>query len=317
MPNPTGTFNRPDLGTAFAQIDRASILKGYIATQVLPVFNSPLQSANYSVIKAEALMRLDDLTRAAGAGYNRSEYDFQQASFSTVEYGLEEAIDDRTRKLYMYSFDCERYAAERLGVRLATNLEVLTAAACQSGLGGTAAAAKVWSDVTSDPIADVRTAKIAFRALNGIDPSQASMVLEWEALEYLKDNPSILDRIKYNGTEQVVKGKINAAAIADAFGIKEIIVAGGMKNTADRGQTRSLSQIWTKTIATLFHKSTGDIQAPGLGHTVVWSADGGAPEGLFEEYREEQTRSQIVRCRSEFAPHIKYTSAGYTITSIL
>lgn len=315
MPNPTGTFQRPDLGSAFSQLPDEQ--DGFIATQVLPVLNSPLQAANYSVIKAEALMRLEDLSRGPGAGYKRAEYDFTQANFATKEFGLEEAIDDRVRAMYMYSFDCERFAAARLRRRLRTNLEVLTAAACQSGLGGTAAAAKVWSDPASDPIADVDAALIALRALNGLNPENVSMIIEWEAFTRLRSNAAMLDRIKFNGTEQVVKSKITAASIAEAFGIKEVIVAGVMKNTADMGQTRSLSAIWTKTIATLFHKATGDIQGPGLGHTVVWTADGASADGVMEEYREEQNRSQVLRVRSELASHIKYTAAGYTITSIL
>jgi len=315
MPNPTGTFQRPDLGTAFSQLpDNAD---GFIATDCLPIYNSPLQSANYSVIKAEALMRLEDLKRGPSAGYKRATYDFSQANFSTAEFGLEEQIDDRTRKLYSYSFDVERFAAARLRRRLRTNLEVLTAAQVQGSLGGTAAAAKKWNDPAGDPIADIKAAKIALRALNGLNPEDASLAMDWETFESLLDSAAMLDRIKFNGTEQVVKAKITKDAIAQAFGIKEVIVARAMKNTADVGQTRSLSAIWDKTIVTLFHKASGDIQMPGLGHTVVWTADGASADGIMEEYREEQSRSQILRCRSELASHIKYTNAGYTITTCL
>lgn len=314
MPTPTGTFQRPDLGTAFSQFP-ITAAKGFVALDVLPLLPVPLQSANYSIIKVEALMRLEDLTRGPGGGYARTEYEVQQTNYSTVEYGLEEVIDDRNRKLYMYSFDAERFARDRLMLRLMTNLEIKVATAVQAISGG--AAAKVWSDVAADPIADVRAALIALRALNGLNPQDASMVIDWEVLQYLKDSPAMLDRVKFNGTEQVNRGKITAAAIAEAFGIKELIVAGGVKNTADRGQTRSLSQIWGKTKAVIFHKAGGDIQMPGLGHVVSWNADGSNPEGTFEEYREEQNRSQVLRCRAEFDPHIKYTSAAYTLTSVL
>jgi len=315
MPNPTGTFQRPDLGTAFSQLPDDS--DGFVATECLPVYNSPLQSANYSVIKAEALMRLEDLKRGPNAGYKRSAYDFSQANFSTSEFGLEEPIDDRTRKLYSYSFDVERFAAARLRRRLRTNLEVLTATAVQGSLGGTAAAAKKWNDPASDPVYDVDTALVAYRALNALNPEDVSMVMDWETFLRLRSNAAILDRIKFSGLDQVVKAKITKDAIAQVFGIKEVIVARAMKNTADVGQTRSLSPIWDKTIVTLFHKATGDIQMPGLGHTIVWTADGASADGVMEEYREEQTRSQILRCRSELVSHIKYTNAGYTITAVL
>lgn len=318
MATPSGTFQRPDLGTAFNQFPFYSAM-GFVALDVLPILPVSFQSANYAVIKAEAMLTLQDLKRGPGGGYKRSDYTFIQDSYATVEYGLEELIDDRQRKLYINSFDAERYAVDRLMLRLMTNLEVLTAAAVQGSLGGTAAISVPWSSASSAaPVTDVRAAKIALRALNGFNPANAVLIMDWEVLEYLKDNAQILERVKYSGRNDTDHGKITADAIAEALGVRKLIVAGMMKNTADAGQNKSLSAIWDRTKVTLAHLSpSGDIQLPGLGHTFSWSEDGASPEGTFEEYREEQNRSQVIRCRAEFQSKVKYSNAGYVLTSVL
>lgn len=316
MPAPTGTFQRPDLGSAYSQFPLWAA-KGLVWQDVFPMLPVGMQSANYSVIKAEALLRLEDLRRGPNGGYRRGEYDFIQQSYATVEYGLEEAIDDRQRKLYLYSFDAERYAVEREILRLMMNLEIKVATAAQDTavITGTAAAASAWSNVASAaPIDDVAAALVALRALNGFDPSQACMVMDWQMYLNLRRSAQILEGIKYSGLEPVAQGKIGPEVLAQVLGVSKIFVAGLMKNTAGRGATRSLTQIWDKTKCLIFHQAGGDIQMPGLGHVFTWTADGGTPDGTFEEYREEQTRSQIIRCRSEFQEKVKDANMGYIIT---
>ncbi len=319
MPAPTGTFQRPDLGLLFEQFDLEEDL-GYIATQVFPIFDTARQTANYSVESLATLLQDADLSRAMGGGYKRTDHTFTQDSFATKEYGSEEPIDDRERQIYTYSFDIEMIAAQRLRARIERNLEIQVATAVQTagtyGANTTTAATK-WNSVSvAAPVDDVRAALIALRASSGLNPRMAIGVCDWELAEYLKDSEQILQRIKYSGRDEVKRGDITYDMLAKALGLRALIVGGAVKNTADKGQTASLSSVWDRSKFAILHVATSnDLRKPCFGRTFAWAGDGANATGVMEEYREEQSRSQIIRCRSEFQAKVMYASAGYLLTS--
>jgi hypothetical protein len=320
MPAPTGTFQRPDLGLLFEQFDLQGDL-GYVAARVAPPFSTPRQTANFSVVAVGDLLRDGDLSRAPGSGYKRYDYTFTQDSYATLEYGAEEPIDDRERQIYSYSFDVEQVAARRIAARILRNLEIKAATLLQDSSSTfssyTTTAGTAWSDVSSsDPIEDVRTAAIAIRGACGLNPMNLCGICDWRLFEYLRDNEAIIQRLKYAGFNDPNKAKITHQMIADALGLKELIVAGGVKNTSDRGRTTSISSIWDYTKFTLAHlASSNDLREPCVARTFEWSGDNANAAGIMEEYREEQSRSQIIRCRSEFHVKAIYAASGYVLTS--
>ena len=98
---------RPDLGAlAFAYSLSAATI-GYIADLVLPPFYTPLQTAKYPVIPAEALLEVADTARAPRTAYARGDWDFDFEDYSCSENGWEEPVDDTEAKLYRNYFDVE------------------------------------------------------------------------------------------------------------------------------------------------------------------------------------------------------------------
>lgn len=115
----------------------------------------------------------------------------------------------------------------------------LAAANFASGLSTTLAAGSKWTQAGSDPVNDVFNARVAVRTGSGVDPS--AMAISWTTLQYLKQNPSIIDRVKYvQGNKQV-----DTDVLCALMGLKNIYVCGGLSTTALEGNaTQTLSDMW-------------------------------------------------------------------------
>jgi hypothetical protein len=61
---------------------------------------------------------------------------------------------------------------------------------------------------------------------------------------------------------------------------------------------------------------TDDIREPCLGRTFHWGEDGSQIGGLMESYREEQKRSDIIRCRHDVDEKVLYTQMGHLLSNI-
>ena len=58
-----------------------------------------------------------------------------------------------------------------------------------------------------------------------------------------------------------------------------------------------------------------DLKEPSLGRTFIWEED--APGMIVtEQYREEQTRSDVYRVRQNTDECIQFAGAGYIVTGV-
>jgi hypothetical protein len=105
--------------------------------------------------------------------------------------------------------------------------------------------------------------------------------------------------------------------LAQVFDLPYILVAGGSKNGAKEGATVDPEQIWSGEYAMVCKIATGaDFREPCIGRTFHWSADGSAVGGTVESYREEQTRSDIIRVRHDVDELVLYKDAGFLLGNI-
>ncbi|HYE91766.1 MAG TPA: hypothetical protein VEA38_12130 [Terriglobales bacterium] len=320
--SPSGTFNRPDLGQRFEEFDLLASSKGYIGTQVLPLFDASLQSANFTTLPIEALLADVDLSRAPGGGYHGDDFQFEQDSFSTKEYGTEQRVDDRERAIYQYAIDIETISRDRAMLRIARGLEKRIAAAVfntTTWTGAlTTAVTNKWSNFTNaTPIDDVHNAMNTVRERIGELPNV--LIIDWKTMRRLSLCNQLVERLKYwGGDDPNVSGLAKAEVLAHALGIERVIVAGGMKNTADKGQTASLSAVWSATQAMVARIATSkDLQEACIGRTFHFTADGSAGEfGAVEMYRDEKKRSDVIRVRHDVHEKIIYANAGQLLTNV-
>ena len=309
----SATFQRPDLGSAFQELSIIAQNNGFIGMDILPAFETPLATANFSVIPVDQLLQQRDTTRAPGAGYSRGTYTFEQASFTTIEYGAEEPVGDRERSIYSYSFDLERVAAERaVGFVMRQHEQQVADAIMDTSTFANSAAGTTWAtSATATPIANVFSAIKSVRTQSGLEAN--CVVMDLNLFLDLKACEEVIDRVKYGGGNED-PANISAQALAEIFGVEKVLVSRGSKNTAQQGQAASLSGIFNNTRCFVGRVSTGlDLRDACVGRTFLNTNDG-AGSLVLEQYRDEPRRADIIRARLDFDAKIIYADAGHIIT---
>lgn len=313
---------RPDLGGSLEEFDLAADRQGFVGLKLLPVFETEVQSGNVGKIKLEQLLENRETSRAPGAGYARSSWQFEKWTFATEEHGAEETLDDRQSKMYKNYFDFEMVNAERARDVVLRNQEKRIAAllhdtALYTGATKFLSITDEWDDADDAiPIDDIDAGKTAIWGLTGLWPNV--LQINRFQLMALRKCDQIIERLKYQGFHDVIPSKVTPSMLAQVFDLDEVVVAGSAKNTAAKGQTRSLASIWSSEYAFLGRRAmTNDPREPCLGRTFHWADDGSNIGTTVETYREEGVRGGVVRCRHDVNEVLMYDACGFLFGNVL
>jgi hypothetical protein len=237
-----------------------------------------------------------DTKRAARGAYKRGDWEFETDTYACAENGWEEPVDDVEEKLYSRFFNAELAAARRArGIILRTQEKRIADAVFNASNFTANAITNEWDDATNAvPITDVNTAKEAVHDLIGIEPN--TLVIAYSTYHDLGLVDQIVDRIKYTNPN-VERGNISTKLLALAFGVEQVLVGDAIYNAAKKGQTASMTAMWSNEYAMVCNVSAGDLgDAPCLGRTFRWTAE--CPgEYVIESYRDEKIRSDVIRVR--------------------
>lgn len=317
MTQPASSFEtlRPDLRDSLMEFDLQADQLGFVGLKIAPVLevNKPL--GYYGVIPLKEMLQDRDTRRASDGSYNRISGEGDNASFLTEEHGIEEPVDRREANAYGDYWDAEQLAAERTRDAVIRNHNKRVIALAEA-VSTTTAAGTAWTDLSSsDPPANVLTARKAVRDRCGMLAN--CMVIDWDRFESLRQTTAIKDLIKYSGRDDPKARNITVDAVAAAMNLEEIIISGSMKNTANQAVAASLSSMWDKTKALIFRRYTGrDLKKPQFARTFHWGGDGSMIGGVFEEYYDPKVRADVVRNRMDTKEQVIYADCAQLITGI-
>lgn len=327
MATPSTAINRFELGATFTEFDLMSNAMGFVAQRVLVPRLVAKQSGDFGKVPLEQLLAARTTTlRAPGASYQRDAFTFTTASFACREYGKEAPLDDAEQAMYGDIIDGETIAADRAKHDVIAEYErdvaaMVFNASTWAGAGLFLAVTNEWDDfANATPISDVNTAVNAVEANSGIQAN--ALVVNRKVFRNLVQCNQIIDRLKYTQTPTVDQVR---NALADLLGLRYLIVAGGLKSTANEGQTAAISRIWSDEYAMICRVAeTPDPREPCIGRTYIWSGDntptapgdGGQLAMAVEEYRDEKVRGSVFRARLWRDQSILYTEAGFLLGNI-
>ncbi len=324
MPSPVTSLAtlRPDLAQSFMEFDLEADARGMIASQVFPIVEVASQAGNFGKIPVEQLLQNSNTKRAPGSGYSRSNFTFDDASYACQEHGHEEPVDDREREMYAEYFDAELIATMRAYSAVLRNAEQRVADAVfnmttWTGSSLTTAITHEWDDATNAvPLTDVEAAVQQIYDNSGLWAN--ALIINKKVFRNLRNADQVIDRINSAGAGSPSKASdVTVEMLAQAFALDYVIVSGTSKNTANEGQDASISQIWSDEYAMVCKVATSpDFREPCIGRTFHWSQDGSAPGGTVESYREEQTRSDIIRVRHDVDEIVLYPEAGHLLSNV-
>jgi hypothetical protein len=324
MASPSNSLStlRPDLSGSFMEFDIEMDNAGLVGTRVLTPVEVMKPTGTFGILPVEEMLKVRNTRRAPGAGYSRGEFKFETTTFACEEHGAEEAVDDKEAEMYSEYFVAEQIAAMRARRAVLSNYEARVAAAVfnTSTWTGSTLFTNVsteWSNASSGvPVTDVLTAGNKVYENSGFYPN--ALVINRRVYRNLKNNAQVLDRIASAGAGSSIKAAdVSVEMLAQVFDLDYVIVAGASKNSANEGQAATLAAFWDNEYAMVCRVATSsDIKEPCIGRTFHWSGDGSSIGGTAEQYREEQTRSNIIRVRHDVDELIIMANAGHLLGNI-
>lgn len=312
----TSAILRPDLGALAYEYSMNAAKQGFIGSLVLPPFYTPLKNAQYPVIPAEAILEVADTQRAARSAYARGDWEFVMENYSCSENGWEEPLDDTEAEHFRNYFDAETVAVERATSIVLRSMERRVAKKVMDTKVFTNAAAKAaWNNYGSaDPLADVSAGKATFRHTVGLQPN--ALIMDKDVFDHISLCEAVIERVKYT-SPNAIRGALTVEQLKAYFGVEHLLVAGAVYNSSAKKQTKKIESVWPvdKVMLACISSGGNDLKEPSLGRTFVWEND--APDIIVtEQYREEQTRSDIYRVRQYTDECIQFAGAGYIITGV-
>lgn len=173
-----------------------------------------------------------------------------------------------------------------------------------------------WNDKTAgDPWSDINTAIDSVEDSTGLRPNV--MAMDSKVFRALREHPDILERVIYGGSN-ADPANVTSAAIAELFGLQEVMVSNAMYNTALKGQDASMSRIWGDDVYIAYRPMVAMIDAPALGYRFEWSAFTGATYGFAARtWRSDERDADMVELKKYYDQEITLAAAGYRLQNRL
>jgi hypothetical protein len=313
---------RPDLASSFEEFPLEMDRAGFIGLRVATETPVEMAAGTFGKIPVEQLLQKGDTARAPGAGYGRGKWTFDKDTYATKENGWEEPVDDNESAMYGRYVNSYDMAARRAYDKVLRNLETRISAAIfntttWTGTPLATALSAAWSTASSStPITNINAAVRKVRDNSGLWPN--TLILTKEAFRQVRMSQQIIDIVKYSGYYDPTQVGITTRVLSQAFDLPNILVSGGTLNSADEGQSATFTNIWDPTMAMVCYLNPSmDTRVPTLARCFHWGGDGSDINGAFESYREESTRSDIVRVRNQSDEKVMYAELGHLLTGCI
>jgi len=313
QPTSATTLQRPDLGELAYEHMEGPDGFGMMGLDLLPIYPVMEKSADYPVIPNEAILKIQDTKRAPNGHYNRSDWEFKTQTYACKERGWEEAVEDSEKRDLARLFDEEVAASERANEVIMRRQEYDIAALLFNATtfaSQTSDVSTEWSTTTSTPRADVMTAQQT--SLIWLDSGACSMKV---FMNLIKTTEFLA---AFHPTQPIETTSMKALKMmaAQYLGLNNLFVSNAKKDTAKKGQSTTGADIWDDEYFLLFKRATQrTMKEPAMGRTMLWTPD--SPNILtVDQYRENQSRSNIYRVRHNCDEVVQFAGAGYLLGNI-
>lgn len=280
----------------------------FVAGRAFPVVPVDQESGTYYLIERAQWLSDQLQERPPGGDFARSGFGVSTDTYQTIQWGLEKTIPDEHRRTSQLPADLERVTIEWLGDQSLIRKERAFAASFMVTGAWTTEdnnSATDWDDYASgDPVTNVRTAKRTVRQLIARAPN---LLIVGEVVhDALANHPDIIDRLKY--TTAATAGSVEAG-LAAVLGVDNYVVGAAIYNSADEGQSATLSPIIDDDALLLYATPSPGLLVPSAGYTLAWP--GAGADGMIDTYREEKVKSDIVRLNEAWVQKQVSADAGY------
>jgi len=324
MASPSTSISRVEMSVGFEEFSLEASRRGFIGPLVLKPRIVSKQAASIGQVPLAAHLQPRDTARAPRSGYARSTFQFGTLDYSCQEHGAEETIDDSELSIYRDLIDQETIHAQRAIDAVLRDYEKAVAdavfdAATWTG-DYTTGISDEWDDpANATPVDDVKSAMRTVWERTGLWPN--CLIMTRHHLDALQQCDQITERMIYRGGEG--PAVVTRQALAQIFGIDQVLVADAAYNSATEGQAVEISSIWSDEYVMVARVATTDDMGEAcLGRTFLFADDGAGVNGnelavILEEYRQEDVRGSVLRARTYWDEKITMKAAGQLLTNAI
>jgi hypothetical protein len=291
-----------------------------IGTRVMPILNVPVRAGQYPSFKLKEgqLLKSDVKNRSPYATYARGTRAFTQETYTALEYGYEEAVDDTVALDVSRFFDAEVIATKLclrkllLAHELRVSSTIFNPSTFTSTNSGTAYTTA--NLATFDVGLDVEAAIDRLLAL-GESRDNLRVVMSNTVYTRIKASTKFQNRLRGTGlsTDTILNASQQAAA--EVFGVAEVLIGRASYDAAKEGLAFSSAQAWSNDyiwVGSVTDASSGYFGG-GAAFTLNWQ-EYGSPTGVFS-YRDEAIKSNIVRASHYVAEKVVNTNAAQLVAT--
>jgi hypothetical protein len=269
--------------------------------------------------KKEDLWRDDAQPHAPGDPYTMTRLALDTDSYLCNEFGVEYPIADQIRSNADASLRLEtvatRVVADRLKVR---KDRAFAADFLKTGVWGTDKVGTTdfvkWSDVTSDPAANIQSYLETILNATGDGLSLRYVLLVGsDVRSYLVNHPDAQERIKY--TEKADIRTVDGF-LSSWLGVDDFVVARRRYTTSAEGATASYGAIVSDQALLVAVPTNPGLETPSAGYTFEWNESGRGPM-YVEQYRRDEIKSDIVRGITYFDQKLVASDLGVYLSDVL
>lgn len=240
-------------------------------------------------------------------------------TFTAAEWTVEKPIDDRERGLYDDPFDADADATMAVMEKVLLKREdlVATLMATSGNFGSTTAATVTWgTPATAYPVKNIRDAMRAIVARSGVSRKNIYAIMSdalWDKLILTTEFKNLyLNTIP----GAAAPGNITVAQAAAAIGVAGIYVGTDVKLLTQEGIADTFADVWSANTCAVFARTPNpSIINPSFAAIISPTVPGfkGATV-VVDRYREEESRSDIIRGTALFDQVVVNKNMGQLIT---
>lgn len=304
----------------------------FIADKVFKPIKTDKQTNLFYIFDKQYFMQGgSELQVAEGSQTLGSGFGLTTDSYICKVYGFHHFISDESRANVDDPINLDKTATLLVTSKLMITKEKAFAETAfkpeawdQSKTGGDTASASqfiYWSEDNSDPITDVRKARMAVKKRTGFAPNV--LVITEDVFEVLIQNKTIVDRYRYT-TSNV----ITADMIAKLFDLERIEIAKaislntGVAEGSDAAEeSENYGWIMTNGALLLYVPASVSIMQPAAGYSFYWTGLAGvgtSEKGIaIKTYRDERRRADIVEGLTAFCYKVVCKDLGYFFENCL
>jgi len=280
----------------------------FVANRVFPEVQIDKKGFTYYILTKKYWFLDEIKNRAPGGKFARSGYGVESTTGTALLWGLEHPIADEDRDNNQMPLSLEQAGLRWLAQQSLIRKErAFSADFMVTGVWGTDDnnSTTDWDDFTSgDPVNDVLTARRTISNNTGYDGN--SMTLGYIVHQALVNHPDIVDRVKYVQTATLATVE---SALAASFGVSNYWVAKASYNSANEGQTMTAAAVIDDDCLVSYVTPTPGIMDASAGYTFSWAGGGGL--GSIINYREDQTKSDVLQHSEAWDQKATATDLGY------